>query len=53
MAPDRTNLETRDVPTKKIDIDEDYKGSKFPIVAMVAQKILVWSIMGTYLAFLT
>lgn len=38
---------------KKIDVKEDFKQSKFLIVAMVAQIVLVWIAMGIYLAFLT
>ncbi|SMC14587.1 hypothetical protein ROA7745_04456 [Roseovarius aestuarii] len=38
---------------KKIDVKQDYKRSKFLIVAMLAQIVVVWIIMGIYLAWLS
>ncbi len=37
---------------KKIDVKQDYKRSKFLIVAMVVQIVLVWIFMAIYLAWL-
>jgi hypothetical protein len=37
---------------KKINVKQDYKRSKFLIIAMVAQIIVVWIIMVIYLAWL-
>lgn len=37
---------------KKIDVKQDYKRSKFLIIAMVAQIVVVWIIMAIYLAWL-
>lgn len=37
---------------KKIDVKEDYKRSKFLIVAMVAQIVVVWIVMAIYLTWL-
>lgn len=37
---------------KKIDVDKDFKRSKFLIVAMVAQVVVVLLVMFIYLAWL-
>jgi len=37
---------------KKIDVKSDYKRSKFLIVAMLAQIVVVWIVMAIYLAYL-
>lgn len=37
---------------KKIDVKQDYKRSKFLIIAMVLQIVLVWIFMAIYLAWL-
>lgn len=37
---------------KEINVKEDYKRSKFLIVAMVAQIVVVWIVMAIYLAWL-
>lgn len=37
---------------KKIDVKKDYKQSKFLIIAMLVQIVVVWIVMGIYLAWL-
>ncbi len=37
---------------KKIDVKQDYKRSKFLIIAMVLQIVMVWIFMAIYLAWL-
>lgn len=38
---------------RKISVKEDYKRSKFLIIAMLVQIIAVWIAMAIYLAWLT
>lgn len=38
---------------KQIDVKQDYKRSKFLIIAMLVQIIVVWIAMGVYLVWLT
>ncbi len=38
---------------KQIDVKQDYKRSKFLIIAMLVQIIVVWIAMGIYLVWLT
>lgn len=38
---------------KKIDVDKDYKRSRFLIVAMVVQIVVVLGVLGVYLAWLS
>ncbi|MBB5723547.1 flagellar basal body-associated protein FliL [Loktanella ponticola] len=37
---------------KKIDVKKDYNRTKFLIIAMVAQIVVVWIVMAIYLAWL-
>lgn len=46
------SLQFGDAPMKKIDVKEDYKRSKFLIIAMIAQIVVVWIVMAIYLAWL-
>ncbi len=38
---------------KQIDVKQDYKRSKFLIITMLVQIIVVWIAMGIYVVWLT